>query len=128
MPAAITMTERKAKATGLDFVALLFIVGTLSFLIYGKTAHKSTPGGFPKRRLSPLDSPSVRIMNLKPMRHREQNEAQSHGSTSKARVAVVRCPSYEPEVLSSAVRQSLELVGGNVGIFSRCILRLAVID
>ena len=46
------------------------------------------------------------------MRHSEQTEAQSPGSTREARVAVVRCPSYEAEVLSGAVRQSLELVGG----------------
>ena len=46
------------------------------------------------------------------MRHREQTEAQSPGSTRGARVAVVRCPSYKPEVLSGAVRRSLELVGG----------------
>lgn len=46
------------------------------------------------------------------MKHREQTEAQSPGSNRGARVAVVRCPSYEAEALSGAVRRSLELVGG----------------
>ena len=46
------------------------------------------------------------------MRNREQTEAPSPGSMRGARVAVVRCPSYKPEVLSGAVHQSLELVGG----------------
>ena len=46
------------------------------------------------------------------MKHREQTEAQSPDQTSRAKVAVVRCPSYEAAALSGAVRRSLELVGG----------------
>jgi hypothetical protein len=40
------MTERKAKTAGLDLVILRIIIGSWSLLIYGKTAHKSTPSSF----------------------------------------------------------------------------------
>jgi uncharacterized protein (DUF362 family)/Pyruvate/2-oxoacid:ferredoxin oxidoreductase delta subunit len=46
------------------------------------------------------------------MKQQEQSEAQKPPSISRAKVAVVRCPSYEPEALSRAVCQSLELLGG----------------
>lgn len=46
------------------------------------------------------------------MKHKEQTEAPSPDQTSRAKVAVVRCPSYEAAALSSAVRRSLELLGG----------------
>src|SRR4030042_6611056 len=51
-------------------------------------------------------------MALRPMIHREQTEVQSPGATRGARVAVVRCSSYETAALSGAVRRSLDLVGG----------------
>jgi uncharacterized protein (DUF362 family)/Pyruvate/2-oxoacid:ferredoxin oxidoreductase delta subunit len=46
------------------------------------------------------------------MIEREQSEVLSSLSTGGAKVAVVRCPSYEAEALSRAVRQGLGLLGG----------------
>jgi uncharacterized protein (DUF362 family)/Pyruvate/2-oxoacid:ferredoxin oxidoreductase delta subunit len=46
------------------------------------------------------------------MIQRDQSEAQSSFSTSGAKVAVVKCPTYEAEALSRAVRRGIELLGG----------------
>ena len=46
------------------------------------------------------------------MKQREQSDARSSLSTRAAKVAVVRCRSYEAEALSRAVRQAIELLGG----------------
>lgn len=46
------------------------------------------------------------------MKGREHTAARSPGFTRQSRVAVVKCPSYEAEALSGAVRRSIELSGG----------------
>lgn len=46
------------------------------------------------------------------MKKQKQSVAPKGLSIRRAKVAAVRCPSYEPETLSGAVRRCLELVGG----------------
>jgi len=46
------------------------------------------------------------------MQKQEHSEGRKALSVSRAKVAVVRCPAYEAEALSRAVRRSLELLGG----------------
>jgi uncharacterized protein (DUF362 family)/Pyruvate/2-oxoacid:ferredoxin oxidoreductase delta subunit len=58
-------------------------------------------------------------MDTKPMKDGTQTTALNPDSARHSRVALIRCPSYEAEALSGAVRRSLELVGGLSAYLSR---------